>query len=167
MILKYEELDKISLENPDKKIVFCLGVFDLTHAGHILFFEDCKSKGDILVTGVAKDSFIKKYKGDLRPILNENIRLKTVSSLKPVDYAFLDESEKWVGKESHETTLRPIFQKLRPHLYVVNEDAVDLFERKRIADQENVEMIILPRYCPEEFEQISTTKIISKIKELG
>lgn len=60
----------------DKKIDYCLGVFDLTHA-------------DLLVAGGRKDKLVKRYKGDLRPVLNQQIRPKIVDSLKPVDYVYL------------------------------------------------------------------------------
>lgn len=165
MIIDYKDLKKIREENKDKKIVFCLGVFDITHVGHILFFEDCKSKGDILVVGIGRDSLIKRYKGDLRPILNENIRLKTVDSIKAVDYSFIDTIEDWDGSDTHKKNLRPIFRELKPDFYVVNNDASDLDKRQEIAKEEKVNMIVLPRWCPKEFEGISTTKIIEKIKE--
>lgn len=37
-----------------KKIGFCSGSFDLTHAGHVLFFEDCKKHVDIFCQGVVE-----------------------------------------------------------------------------------------------------------------
>ena len=41
-------------------------------------------------------------------------------------------------------------------------------ERKKIIKDLNLEnstkIVIFPRYCPEEFESISTTKLIEKIK---
>ena len=85
-----KELHLIRKEFSDKKIVFCSGNFDLTHVGHILFFEDCKKQGDILVVGVGGDEIMKINK-DNRIILNEKVRLKTIDSLKPVDFCFIDD----------------------------------------------------------------------------
>ena len=166
MIIAYKDLEKLRDKHKDKKIVFCIGVFDMTHVGHILFFEGCKEYGDILVVGVGRDSFIKKYKSVQRPILNEKIRLKTVDALKPVDYTFLDIMEEWKGKATHEENLGSIFKLLKPDVYIVNEDGSDKDERKLIANENHVEFIVLPRFCPEEYESISTTKIIEKIKML-
>ena len=63
MILKdISELLLLLDRNDGEKIVFCSGSFDLVHAGHVLFFEDCKKIGEILVVGVGGDAIIKKTK---------------------------------------------------------------------------------------------------------
>lgn len=162
-ILTYEELPKLREKYKDKKIVFCSGVFDLTHAGHIIFFEDCKKQGDILVVSVGSDALVKDYKGSKRPVLNENVRLKTIDSLKPVDYVVLDRAKKW---ESIEQISGPIFDLLKPDIYVINEDALRIDERKKVAEKFGVKMLILKRWCPKEFGNISTSGIIEKVKLL-
>ncbi|HPD81650.1 MAG TPA: adenylyltransferase/cytidyltransferase family protein [Candidatus Pacearchaeota archaeon] len=161
--INFEDLNGLRTKFKDKKIVFCSGSFDLTHAGHILFFEDCKKFGDILIVSVGGDKLLKKNKGDLRPILNENIRLKTIDSLKPVDYCFIeppfDNLNTLYGLEK-------TFNLLRPNIYVINEDAFNIEYRKDLCKRYNVILFILERHCPKEFEGISTTKIIDKIKSL-
>ena len=117
MRTRYEELRDLRKIFRDKKIVFCSGSFDLTHAGHILFFEDCKKYGDLLFVSIGSDILLRRYKGDSRPILNENIRMKTVDSLKPVDYCFLDN----ILKENNNCYgLELAFEMLRPDVYVIN-----------------------------------------------
>lgn len=160
--VSYEDLSKIRAKFKNKIIVFCSGVFDLTHAGHALFFEDCKKHGDILVVGVGCDADIKKYKGENRPILNEHVRWRTVDMMKPVDYSFLS---KPVAGDNVLGHLKDIFLKLKPDAYVVNDDAFDIAFRRQLVDKLETELIILRRMCPPEFENISTTKIIQKIKE--
>jgi len=145
--------------------VCCTGTFDLTHAGHVLFFEDCKKHGDIFVVGIGKDSLIKAYKGDLRPILNEHVRLKTVDSLKPVDYAYLMSGE-WNNEDPHPFTLGTLFDKLKPNVYAVNSDVKDIDKRKKLTDLYGVQLVVLDRWCPKDFENISTSKIIETIKRL-
>src|SRR3989344_6331411 len=88
-IISQEDLSKIRKRHHRQKIVFCSGTFDLTHAGHILFLEDCKAQGDILVVGVGHDNDIRMIKGPSRPILSGWIRLYTISQLKPPDYCFI------------------------------------------------------------------------------
>ncbi len=166
MIIKENDLGLIRSKYHDKKIVCCLGVFDLTHAGHILFFEDCKKHGDILVVGIGKDALVRKYKGDLRPILNENVRLKIVDSLKPVDYVYLIDKEIYDQKNFHTETLGPLVGKLKPEFYAVNSDVLDIEKRKEICEKNEVNFILLNRVCPSEFDNISTTRIIEKIKTL-
>jgi len=162
-VIDIDQLEKIRAQNMDKKIVFCSGSFDLVHAGHILFFEDCKKHGDILVVSVGTDSIVKSNKGGKRPILNEHIRLKTVDSLKPVDYCLLDTIS---DKSNPLLLLDVVLGKLRPEVYVINEDAFDIPYRQSISKALDVELLVLPRTCPEEFENLSTSQIIEKIKDL-
>ncbi|MDP3881866.1 MAG: adenylyltransferase/cytidyltransferase family protein [Nanoarchaeota archaeon] len=158
-----QDLPGIREEYKDKKIVFCSGSFDLTHVGHILFFEDCKKLGDILVVGVGSDNIVKKNKGDKRPILNEFIRIKTIDSLKPVDYCLLDFVS---NKDNPLYFLDVALKELKPDIYVINEDAFDTPYREELCKRLNVKLSILPRSCPPEFEGISTTQIVDKVKSL-
>ena len=163
-VVNMRDLPKIREKYKDKKIVFCSGGFDLTHVGHILFFEDCKKYGDILVVAVGTDNSLKKRKGDGRPILNEHIRIKTIDSLKPVDYCFINKKEFDVNKPL--ATIETTFAELKPNVYVINEDAFDISYRQKLCNDYHVKLVILPRWFPPEFDGISTSKIIEKIKQL-
>jgi cytidyltransferase-like protein len=160
MIINFDELDKIRL-NKHKKIVLCSGSFDLTHAGHVLFLEDCKKHGDILVVMVGKDEHVKEHKRS--PILNEHVRIKLIDSLKPVDYCFFSE-------ELDETLpisvseMPSVLNKLRPDKWIINEDAKDQELRQKLSEKYGPELVILRRWCPEEFNNISTSQIIKKIQ---
>jgi cytidyltransferase-like protein len=160
-IITLNDLPKIRSRHADKKIVFCSGVFDLTHAGHVLFFEDCKKHGDILVVAVGTDVDVRKYKGNERPILNQYIRLKMVDSLKPVDYCFYGSPLK---NEGYMMPIRSMMKRLKPDVYVVNEDALQ--GRRAIAKACNAKLKVCNRSCPFQFEAISTTSIIEKIKKV-
>jgi FAD synthetase len=63
------------------------GVFDIIHLGHIHYLRESKKLGDVLVVVVARDSTAEKR--GKAPIFNEDMRLKLVSELKPVDEAIL------------------------------------------------------------------------------
>ena len=59
---KIKSLDKVTsllkvLKKEDKKIIHCHGVFDLLHIGHIKYFQEAKSMGDILVVTLTPDKF--------------------------------------------------------------------------------------------------------------
>ncbi len=159
-IITKKDFPKIRKENSGKKIVYCDGSFDLPHAGHILFFEDCKRLGDMLIVGIGTDKGIKKRKGEERPVLNQDIRMKTVDSFKPVDFTFLN---KLPNHKNLLSQLDVCFNMLKPDFYVVNEDAFDIAYRKKISKKYNVKLVVLKRTCPPEFESISTSKIINKI----
>lgn len=160
-IIEAYELPTIRERHKNEKIVFCSGVFDLTHAGHILFFEECKKWGDILVVAIGCDENTRNVKGADRPILNEKVRAKIVSSLKPVDYCFVD-------KPYPPDMIPPlpewVFPLVKPDVYVINDDTYEIPKRKEIAERFGIEFIVLRREAPKEFDGISTSKIIKKIR---
>ena len=77
--------------NMDNKIyrVYCSGVFDLFHLGHMLLFEKIHtilSKSNCnfeLIVGIHNDNDCQSYKR--KPIIEENIRYDTVKHAKYVD----------------------------------------------------------------------------------
>ena len=79
-------LDKI---RKNKKIVLCHGVFDLLHIGHIKYFENAKTAGDILVVTVTPDRYVNK--GPNRPAFPEKLRCEAIAALAVVDYVALNE----------------------------------------------------------------------------
>lgn len=162
--IRFEDLAAIREKHKEQTIVFCSGGFDVTHAGHALFFEDAKSQGDVLVVMVGSDKSVKRDKGPSRPILNEHQRLKMVDSLKPVDYALIDEL---VPATEHPLYyIDMVFEKLRPDIYVVNQDGFDMPYRKEMVKRFGTKLMVLERTAPSELGKISTTGIIKKIKEL-
>lgn len=76
-----------------KKVVFTNGCFDLLHAGHISYLEDARSKGDLLVIGVNSDASLKRLKGDTRPIIPAEQRMRLLAALECVDHVVLFEDD--------------------------------------------------------------------------
>ncbi len=70
-----------------KKIVYTSGVYDLVHDGHVLYLEEAKKYGDILVVGVDSDALTRKRKpeNDVRPIDKLDVRLKILVRNRSVD----------------------------------------------------------------------------------
>ena len=74
----------------NKKIVFTNGCFDILHYGHVSYLQKAKTGDDrILIIGVNSDKSVKSIKGDLRPIINQENRIKVLAALEPVDYVTL------------------------------------------------------------------------------
>lgn len=83
-----EEFNKIKLNKiKDKKIVLCHGVFDLLHIGHIIHFQEAKKLGDILVVSITSEEFVRK--GPNRPMFNNELRIKFLTSIECIDYVLL------------------------------------------------------------------------------
>lgn len=71
--------------------VITFGTFDVFHVGHLRVIERAAEHGDRLVVGVSADLLNERKKGR-RPVFPEDERMRIVSSLKPVDEVFLEES---------------------------------------------------------------------------
>ena len=159
-IVQHKDLEELRQAHKDKRIVFVSGVFDLIHPGHVLFFEDARRLGDVLVVQIGDDASIRQIKGPSRPFFNQHMRLKMVSSLKPVDYCLV----------AHETddipfgAIKTAFADLKPDVYVINDDILGITERHELADKYGIKLEVLKRTCPAQFEGVSTTKLIEKIK---
>jgi len=69
--------------------VFTNGIFDLIHKGHIDLLKYAKSLGDYLIVNVNCDDAVRRLKGPLRPIQNEDTRLAVIRELKCVDDVFI------------------------------------------------------------------------------
>ena len=134
-------------------IGFTSGAFDILHAGHVDYLEQTKLECDKLIVGVNSDVSIRKYKGQDRPIVSENFRLKTVAALESVDYVFLFEERR---------NARNI-ELLKPHIYFKAGDySESQLTSKAIVEQFGGEVRLIPIQ-----ENISTTEIINRIQSVG
>ena len=88
VVKNLNEIKKISKKYRDKnlKVVLVHGVFDLIHPGHIDYFIEAKSYGDILFASITSDKFVNK--GFNKPYFNESDRAKFLSNLRLVDHVF-------------------------------------------------------------------------------
>lgn len=66
------------------KTVITFGTFDLIHSGHIHFLQQAKTYGDRLITIIARDHNVLKFKGRL-PNYNEQQRLENIKKLNIAD----------------------------------------------------------------------------------
>jgi D-beta-D-heptose 7-phosphate kinase/D-beta-D-heptose 1-phosphate adenosyltransferase len=94
------------LKAQGKKVIFTNGCFDLLHAGHIKFLEDSRRLGDALVVALDADASVARVKGEGRPVIGEEQRLRILGALEVVDYVTLFDSEQ----------LPEILQNLQPDI---------------------------------------------------
>lgn len=75
-------------------IVFTNGSFDILHIGHIDYLLFARLQGDMLVVGLNSDDSVKRYKGEERPIVEQDERARVLAALEMVDYVVIfDEDE--------------------------------------------------------------------------
>ena len=73
-----------------KKIIYCHGVFDLLHVGHIKHLREAKKLGDILVVTITADKYVNKGPG--RPVFNQALRCEVLAAIESVDYVAINEA---------------------------------------------------------------------------
>jgi rfaE bifunctional protein nucleotidyltransferase chain/domain len=100
------------LKKEGKKIVTTNGCFDLLHPGHIIYLNQAKKQGDVLIVGLNSDTSVKKIKGKTRPILNEKDRALMLASLEMVDYVVIFPEENPIA----------FLKALKPHLHLKGGD---------------------------------------------
>ena len=80
-----EEIVK-KLQHEGKRVVFTNGCFDILHRGHVIYLEQARAKGDILIVGVNTDASVSAVKGPARPVVPEKARMAVIAALESVDY---------------------------------------------------------------------------------
>ena len=68
-----------------ESVVFTNGVFDLVHPGHIDVLLAARREGDALVVGLNSDQSVRRLKGPMRPVRNEDARAYVLAALSMVD----------------------------------------------------------------------------------
>jgi cytidyltransferase-like protein len=139
----------IPLFNP-RRNVFCNGVYDLLHVGHMNLFKTASSYGNRLVVGVHDDAAVESYKR--KPIMTHEERCLAVAASKYVDIV-IPNCPLYLTKEFINT--------YKIHVVVCSEEynkPDDLYYK---AARELGILQVLPRT-----ESISTTELINRIKNI-
>jgi len=132
-------------------VVFTNGCYDLLHAGHVRFLEQCKALGNIVVVGLNSDASVRaQNKAKDRPIVPQEYRAEVIAALQTVDYVVLFD----------EPTPLSLIEKIRPEVLVKGEDWRD----RGVVGREFVEsrggkVVLLPLV-----EDLSTTNLIERIR---
>jgi D-glycero-beta-D-manno-heptose 1-phosphate adenylyltransferase len=135
-----------------KKLVFTNGVFDILHAGHVLYLEKAKSLGNLLIVGVNTDGSVQRLgKGPGRPINALEDRVIVLSALRFVDAVVAFD----------EDTPEQLIAALKPEFHVKGGDyrEADLPESKIVRAYGGV-VVIMPT-----LEGRSTTNTLRKLED--
>jgi cytidyltransferase-like protein len=124
------------LSDPGPKRVLVTGSFDWLHSGHVRFFEEASTLGELYVV-VGHDANIKHLKGDGHPLLPQDERLYMVHSVRYVRHAMISTGHGWMDAE-------PEITAIKPHLYVVNEDG-DKPEKRAFCAEHAIEYVVRQR----------------------
>ena len=119
----------------EKKKVFVSGCFDLLHSGHVAFFQEAATYGDLYVA-IGSDQTIMELKG--RPTVNtEAERLYMVQSVGCVKQAF-------ISRGSGMLDFIDELQEIKPDIFIVNEDG-NLLKKKNLCEELGIQYLVLKR----------------------
>ena len=131
------------------KKVFVSGCYDLLHSGHVAFFKEASSYGELYV-GLGSDVTISDLKG--RATINsEQERLYMIDAVRYVKSVFINSGS---GLMDFEKELR----QLNPDYFVVNEDGFSP-AKQQICDELDIELKVLERMPDAGLPARSTTDI--------
>ncbi len=111
------------------KKVFVSGCFDMLHSGHVAFFEEAATHGDLYV-GIGSDRTISDLKGR-RTVNGERERLYMIKSLKYV-------TDAWINKGSGLLDFEHELREMKPDIFFVNEDGYTP-DKKKLCDELGIE----------------------------
>jgi cytidyltransferase-like protein len=121
---------------PSATRVIVTGCYDWFHSGHVRFFEEVAALGDLYVV-VGHDANIRLQKGPGHPLLSEHERRYMAGAVRFVKQALIASGHGWLDAE-------PEIQRLRPHIYAVNEDG-DRPEKRDYCQGHEIEYRVLKR----------------------
>lgn len=139
--------------NMSKK-VFVSGCFDMLHSGHVAFFEEAATHGDLYV-GIGSDRTVNELKGR-RTVNGERERLYMIRSLRFV-------ADAWINKGSGLLDFEEELRELRPDIFFVNEDGYTP-DKKKLCDELGIELVVSRRVPVNGLPPRSTTALRSECR---
>lgn len=126
----------------------------MLHSGHVAFFREAAQYGDLYV-GIGSDATIYQLKAR-RTICSEAERLYMVKSIRYVKDA-------WVNSGSGMMDFVETVDRLRPDIFVVNEDGGSE-DKRRFCAERGIEYVVLQRAPEAGLEARSTTSLRTTVK---
>lgn len=131
------------------KKVFVSGCYDMLHSGHVAFFEEASTYGDVYV-GIGSDKTINELKA--RKTVNPDIeRLYMVKSLKAVKDA-------WINSGSGLIDFLDEIKALKPDIFFVNTDGHSA-AKEALCKELNIDYIVSKRMPHSNLPARSTTAL--------
>lgn len=141
-----EVVDRPSLE---KKVVVT-GCYDWFHSGHVRFFEETSSLGDLYVV-VGHDENVRLLKGEGHPMFSQDERRYMAGSVRFVRQALISSGSGWMDAE-------PEIERIKPDIYAVNEDG-DKPEKRQFCEDHGLEYVVLKRTPAEGLPKRTSTNL--------
>jgi len=134
-----------------RPMVFTNGVFDLLHAGHVVYLAAARALGVSLLVAVNTDSSARQLgKGPERPVTSERDRALVIAALQSVSYVTLFD----------EITPCELIRRCRPDVYVKGGDYdIEALEETRLVRSWGGRSLAMPLHSG-----YSTTSLVRRIR---
>ena len=119
-----------------RKRVLVTGCYDWVHSGHVRFFEEVSTYGDLYVV-LGHDANIRLLKGPGHPLFPQAERRYVVGAIRQVTQALIATGDGWVDAD-------PEVRRLKPDIYAVNEDG-DRGGKREYCATMGIEYLVLKR----------------------
>lgn len=137
-----------------KKKIFVSGCYDMLHSGHVAFFEEAATHGDLYV-GIGSDKTINELKSR-KTINNEDERLYMIKALRMVKDA-------WINRGSGIMDFLDELKALKPDIFFVNSDGHSSI-KENLCKELRIEYIVSQRIPHEGLPIRSTTALREECK---
>jgi cytidyltransferase-like protein len=131
------------------KKVFVSGCYDMLHSGHVAFFEEASTYGELYV-GIGSDKTINELKAR-KTINNEQERLYMVKSLKSVKDA-------WINRGNGIIDFLEEIETLKPDIFFVNSDGHSAL-KEELCKALNIQYVVSQRIPHADLPVRSTTAL--------
>lgn len=138
------------LKSQGQTVGFTNGCFDLMHMGHLHSFAEAKKCCDALFVGVNSDQSVKRYKGESRPIQDEQTRATLIAALEYVDYVVVFDDDNAL----------PLIEAIKPQVIAKEGYAIADWPEAQYVESYGGKAVTLPR-----LEGYSSSNTISKLKD--
>jgi cytidyltransferase-like protein len=133
-----------------RKKVIVTGCYDWLHSGHVRFFEEAATYGELYVA-LGSDANVRNLKGEGHPLLSQAERRYMVGSIRFVHQALVNTGWGMMDAE-------PEIARLRPDIYLVNEDG-DTPEKREFCAAHGLDYVVLKRLPKEGLRRRSSTNL--------
>jgi cytidyltransferase-like protein len=121
---------------PGRKKIVATGCYDWLHSGHVRFTQEASAYGDLYVC-LGSDANVRLLKGQGHPLLAQAERRYMLGSIKFVKQALIATGSGWLDAD-------PEIRRLKPDIYVVNEDG-DQGGKREYCQALGIEYLVLQR----------------------
>jgi cytidyltransferase-like protein len=130
--------------------VIVTGCYDWLHSGHVRFFEEASTYGDLYVVA-GNDANVRNLKGEGHPLQSQDERRYMIGAIRYVKQALISTGWGWLDAE-------PEIARLKPDIYLVNEDG-DRPEKREFCETHRLRYVVLKRTPKEGLPRRSSTDL--------